>query len=162
MTKAGLSTFERFWLQVQKSDDCWNWVGAGGKYGNFHLAPGERIAAHVYAYTTAIGPVPDGKEVCHHCDNPRCVRPSHLFAGTRSDNMKDAFAKGRGNFQLYPELAQKHRREGRKLTWEEAATIRKLYQRGDYTQARLALQFNVSGGAISKVVRGITFATDVA
>ena len=54
------------------------------------------LGAHVYAWICSNGLVPAGMCVCHHCDNRRCIEPSHLFLGTVGDNMRDMRAKGRG------------------------------------------------------------------
>lgn len=90
---------ERFWKFVHKSpepDGCWEWIGSkdGKGYGHFWLRD-RHVKAHRFAYETFVGPIPDGNDLCHHCDNPKCIRPDHLFTGTRSDNILDAVAKGR-------------------------------------------------------------------
>lgn len=78
---------------------CWPWIGrrnAAG-YGVFDtFLDGDRMA-HRVAWVIEHGPILDGLFVCHSCDNPRCVRPSHLWLGTHSDNMRDMAAKGRGH-----------------------------------------------------------------
>lgn len=51
--------------------------------------------AHRFAWTQAHGPIPDGLDVCHRCDNRRCINVDHLYLGTRLDNMLDAKQKGR-------------------------------------------------------------------
>lgn len=86
---------ERFWNKVEKTESCWNWIASTDrKYGHF-LFQGKLIKAHRFSFMLENGEIPQGLDVCHHCDNPKCVRPSHLFLGTRSDNMRDMIAKGR-------------------------------------------------------------------
>lgn len=81
-----------FWSYVRKGDGCWEWTGARNTrgYGTYSAR-----LAHRVAYAEARGAIPDGMYVCHHCDNPPCVRPDHLFLGTPTDNVRDMIAKGR-------------------------------------------------------------------
>lgn len=77
--------------------ECWNWGGAAGPqgYGFIKRKDGTQLRAHRFAYELANGPIPPGMFVCHTCDNPSCVRPSHLFLGSHQDNMTDMAVKGR-------------------------------------------------------------------
>lgn len=87
----------RFWSKVRKSDECWIWIAGRyfpAGYGQFFL-DGRDMRAHRTSWTIVHGPIPDGLWVLHKCDNPPCVRPDHLFLGTRSDNMRDCVSKGR-------------------------------------------------------------------
>lgn len=80
-------------VNVHSGRSCWNWAGSrsGSGYGQFW--DGARsIPAHWFLLTKRPG---RGKEACHRCDNKLCVRPSHIFIGTRSDNMRDCVSKGR-------------------------------------------------------------------
>jgi hypothetical protein len=88
----------RFWAKVKKSEGCWEWTAAtnGRGYGQFYVGNGRRTSPHRYSWELYNRkPVPEGLYVCHHCDNPRCVKPHHLFLGTAQDNTDDMVAKGR-------------------------------------------------------------------
>lgn len=88
-------------------DDCWTWpksfMQANG-YGQFGIWDSRSckrkiVSAHKYSYMVFRGPVPDGMLVCHHCDNPKCFNPSHLFLGSTKDNHNDMVSKGRAAWQ---------------------------------------------------------------
>lgn len=87
---------KRFFDKIEKTDSCWNWVGAktSGGYGNIGIN-NKTVRAHRLSYELHNGPFDPKLFVCHKCDNPGCVNPEHLFLGNNSDNMKDCFIKGR-------------------------------------------------------------------
>lgn len=88
---------ERFWAKVARSDGCWLWLAAkdGCGYGHFYPESRKLMKAHRMAWELLKGSIPDCLCVLHHCDNPSCVNPDHLFLGTKKDNTQDAIAKGR-------------------------------------------------------------------
>jgi hypothetical protein len=93
---------DRFWEKVDKSGDCWLWTGHRGCKGyGAAWAEGRHQAAHRVSWELAFGAIPDGLHVLHHCDNPPCVNPDHLWLGTNSDNQRDCVAKGRANPLLF-------------------------------------------------------------
>ena len=97
-------------------DGCWIWQGAkrAKKYGHLRVQ-GKQPAAHRLSYRLLAGPVPDGMLVCHHCDTPLCVRPSHLFLGSPKDNSQDASEKGRINGQQKTHCPKGHPYSGDNL-----------------------------------------------
>jgi hypothetical protein len=143
---------ERFWSFVHKTEACWLWTGAKGEkgHGHFRLKKSKEIGAHVYSYQLAYGPVPPGLCVLHNCplkDNPSCVNPSHLFLGTKADNMYDRRNKGG-----YP---QGEDCPSAKLNNEKAARIRVLAATMSHTE--LAIMFRVTRPAISAVINRKTY-----
>ena len=102
---------ERFWMKVEKTESCWLWTAAINKtgYGDFYASRTKHVLAHRFSWVLHYGPVPDGLFVCHHCDNPRCVRPDHLWLGTTQENTADMLKKGRHRFGT----GQPHDHKGR-------------------------------------------------
>lgn len=78
-------------VQINAPDECWLWTGTRNNKGYGQFWNGKKnVLAHRYMVNA-----PDGMEACHHCDNPPCVNPRHIFIGTRADNMRDGYRKGR-------------------------------------------------------------------
>ena len=130
---------------------CWNWQGSKnqkrGAYGRFRV-DGKCWLAHRFSYFLFKGD-PEGKYVCHHCDNPSCVNPEHLFLGTQRDNMRDMTEKGRAD--------NAGERNGRtKLTQVDVDDMRWLSGMGVKT-SRLANEFDVSWLAAHRIVTNRTW-----
>lgn len=136
-----------FWKKVSGADNsekCWLWTGANSRgYGQIGVGGGKLAYAHRFSWQIHRGPVPSGMCVCHSCDNPLCVNPSHLFLGTHADNMRDMGAKGRA------------RCTRRKLSDGDVHRIVALRIRG-VSQKEIAAEYGVLPAAISKVVNGKT------
>lgn len=142
----------RFWRNVSKiPGGCWVWIACKTSgYGMFSLN-GKNVLAHRIAYEELVGPIPDGLFVCHHCDNPSCVNPDHLFTGTVQDNVFDMMKKGRG-------IKAKGEQHGMvKLSEDDVVEIRRRVAAGEYeNQTKLGKEFGVSNQLISRIAsRGI-------
>lgn len=93
------TTAERFWAKVDKSagaNACWPWTASRSPkgYGKFMLDGTPRVASRL-AWQLTFGPIEDGFYVLHHCDNPSCCNPAHLWLGTKAENNADMIRKGR-------------------------------------------------------------------
>jgi hypothetical protein len=109
----------RFWRKVDATGDgCWEWQGAsnGVGYGMIRFTRTLRVYAHRWIYEQLHGPIQSGHVIMHLCDNPRCVRPAHLRAGTQAENMQDMVRKGRAN--IVPRARKTHCVHGHAFTDE--------------------------------------------
>jgi hypothetical protein len=98
----------RFWAKVHKTGYCWLWTGGTARkgYGAFtvHTTGGNKtLVAHRFAWRVTKGRIPRNLFVLHKCDNPPCVRPSHLWLGTQLDNIHDCIKKNRHRAAVKPE-----------------------------------------------------------
>ena len=145
---------DRFWEKVQKADGCWVWTGTRHPSGHGNIGLGGRaarnIGAHRVSWMLHYGPIPAGLCVCHTCDNPPCVRPDHLFLGTRADNNDDMRTKGR-NVPIPVRRGEVHPRA--KLTDTQVAEIRERHLAGDTTLKEIGAQYGVSVQVIWYAVR---------
>jgi hypothetical protein len=154
----------RFWEKVQRGQpsECWEWTGSRSRDGYGRIRSGGRdgtLNAHRVAWELTHGPVDDGLQVCHKCDNPPCCNPSHLFVGSKSENAFDALRKGRlripvPNFVRTPGVAP-----GARLTVEQVLEIRAQWNAAGARATAIMLgtlaeQYGVSRTAIYYIVTG--------
>jgi hypothetical protein len=165
-----------FWSHVDKHGPvpdhrpelgaCWLWTGMRdrGRNGGYGYSwDGRRtIRAHIHAYALTHGPITGGLCVLHHCENRPCVRPAHLFLGTRKDNIHDMIAKGRdshpsgdlnGN-STHPERRPRGENNGRAvLTEAMVIDIHRRLALGE-TCAGISRSFGVAVSTIHDIKRG--------
>ncbi len=148
----------RLWSKAKRSETgCLDWQGRLDKdgYGKFMISLPRLIKnkqeqcamrAHRLAYELTHGPIPSGLLVLHSCDNPRCVEPSHLTAGTQLQNRRDAVARGR------VPAGEKHSQA--KLTEEQAREVIRLRQEGADVK-EIAAAFGIATVTVYQVGRNI-------
>jgi len=141
---------EPYWARVdiREQDDCWPWKGNvhSEGYGRCWIG-GKWVRAHRLAWRLSHGAIPEDMCICHHCDNPICCNPTHLFVGTRADNARDCLKKGR-----WP-VMRGVRNGSAKLSSEQVRQIRALYASGKCTQVELGKRFNVRPDHVGQIVR---------
>jgi hypothetical protein len=160
---------ELFWSHVDKTETCWLWTGRRGShgYGNFTFNDGTLKTAHRLAYELTYGSILPGLLICHHCDNPPCVRPDHLFLGTYADNTQDMMRKGRDgahthpekwkrgiehHTNLHPELVKRGEQNPfAKVTEDAVREIRYLRNVEKWPLKRLAAHFGIGISQVQKI-----------
>ena len=152
---------QRFFDRVEKTATCWNWVGGMSNkgYGRFWFQGNQIMAHHFLLLDTK----PNGAWVLHHCDNPSCVRPDHLFFGDAKANSQDMHRKGRGNplpgwkamfaARIY-DVGEKC--YAAKLTEKKVLWIRNQPKHFGY-MSKMARKFGVTHDAIRQVIQRKTW-----
>ncbi len=145
---------ERFWSKVAiaAEDECWVWTAYRKPtgYGQFTLRKGVFLTASRVSLALSGVVLKNGEVACHRCDNPPCVNPRHLFAGTQRDNTYDAVRKGRANRSR----GVSHR--SARLTEDDVRAIRAVPD-GYGVTAELARQYDVSHGTMRALRSGRTW-----
>lgn len=142
----------RFLPKVQRTSGCWIWKGARNNhgYGTLHVN-GRDFLAHRFSYTLFRSKIPQGLLVLHHCDNPSCVNPSHLFLGDAKENGLDCNRKGR-----------RHQARGEanhsKLKANAVREMRRRYAMGGASLRQLGREYGVSYGVVRNIIRRIKWA----
>ena len=135
---------------VRKDTGCWEWTAAlaGKGYGQIKLTGQRKQAyAHRVSYMIHKGDIPEGKEVLHACDNPKCVNPNHLSVGTQKDNLQDMKNKGR---HLFGE-----KNANCILTETKVRAIKQLLDNNELSQLEIGNLFGISQMEVSRIKRGL-------
>lgn len=127
----------RGWVVTESG--CWEALGSRYPFGYVAMTNGTLQGAHRVAYTAWIGPIPKGLQVNHHCDNPPCINPEHLYAGSKADNAKDR--------------ADRMRHPNHVLTTKDKSAIVKAYEEGLLTHSMLGEVYGVSRSRVGTVLR---------
>lgn len=146
-TKAGriksVNVLERIWSNCENFSDeeCWvlnhKSVSIAGHL-RIRRDDSRKIMIHRLAWEAHNAePIPEGMLLCHHCDNPACFNPHHLFLGTQKDNMRDKINKGRARYRC-------------KIDKEQRKKIRNSQE----TVKNLALKYNVTPTRIRQIQKG--------
>jgi len=132
-------------VDVKSKEDCWNWMAGsrGTGYGAFKFN-GLVVDAHRVSWILHNGEIPNGLFICHKCDNRSCVNPNHLFLGTHSDNIKDAYNKGRIKIPKGGHFKIGYIPVNSSITREEAKKIKEKIKTRTITLKKLAQELNIS------------------
>jgi len=124
----------RFWEKIEKTTACWRWLATKNNkgYGMLYAGKtnGSKDLAHRVSWVLHNGPIPEGTNVLHRCDNPECTNPEHLFIGTHGDNMRDKCAKGRAYPPSWAASQIERGKRQRRLTQEQADEAKRMLASG--------------------------------
>jgi len=147
---------ERFWEKVDKSGNCWVWMAGKNKAGyGVIYKDGQMRLAHRISWMFENGEIPKGFLIRHKCDNPSCIRPTHLVIGTHSDNMRDMAIRNRASRNGKYLIGEKNGFTD--LIASDVLEIRTKYANENCTQRELAKQFSVSQSTIGNIVHRRTW-----
>ena len=164
---------QRLLRNTKVDGECLLWTGARttNGYGQIKFR-GRLLHVNRASVMVHIGPIPEGMFACHHCDNPPCINPAHLYIGTASDNMQDKVRRGRCNMprgdkhyariaamsrppKVLPGKARGSRCWSAKITEADVSIIREcsrfLFQR------EIGEIFGLTQATVSKVILGATW-----
>lgn len=152
----GAPVEDRYWwytVKGEKVGDCWSWTGSTDDAGYGRLRIGTKlVGAHRLSWEIHNGPITGGLWVLHHCDNPPCTNPRHLYLGTRLDNVRDMHARNRA-FAFGP-----NENPQSKLTESDVRAIRASYTGVRGQKAEFARTYGVSKPTIAAVLERRTWA----
>lgn len=133
--------------EAQQGGECWPWPGSRNAKGyGTTKRNGENIASRA-VWVHLHGLIPAGMQVCHHCDNPPCVRPSHLFLGLPRDNTRDMLSKGR-------HVAPRSLDNGRaKLSDDDVEAIRAAGRAGE-SRASIGRRLGLHPSYVGRILGG--------
>jgi HNH endonuclease len=146
-----------FWGKIRISANCWEW-GMSRRingYGQLMVKAKDSKPqmAHRYAYELAIGPIPKELFVLHRCDNRLCVRPSHLYIGTKLENSRDAVMRGRLIGRKQGRRIWGEEKTNHKLSLADVALIREARKQGVPLKT-LVERFHVHNSTVSRIANG--------
>lgn len=159
----GRNTSELFWSRVIKTDTCWIWSRATDKQerARFKLE-GKRLSVYHLSYMLTYNlPLYTKLYLCHACDNPRCVNPTHLFEGNDKINAQDMMRKGRGRGQFTKDtptaFRKGHTPASRKISEEVARGIKMDLQ--TMRQCDIIRKYDLPRETVRGIARGISWAS---
>ena len=151
MTILNDKLINRFWskVDIRGPNECWEWKESRNRsgYGRYRVGT-ERIAASRYALKTKVGDFDDALQACHTCDNPPCCNPHHRYAGTASENQKDAYDRGHRMIRVPPSLGEEN--ANATLSEEDVKSIANLIV-GGMNNREIADIYGVTDSAISLI-----------
>jgi len=132
-------------VSPEPNSGCWLWAACTNKQGyGFLRVDGKNKYAHRLSYEFHCDEIEDGMLICHKCDNPSCVNPEHLFAGTRVENSQDMVKKGRGPVQ------DGEKNPSAKLTKDQVVEIKSAVG----SQRSIAEKYGITQSNVSLIKRG--------
>lgn len=150
--KTTIDVGKRYWekVNIKSEDECWEWKAKAtysSGYGCAHFDFGNGLklqGAHRISFYLTNGAIPHKLDILHSCDNKKCCNPKHLSAGTKNQNMKEAW--DRGLVSLRPPSVKSH-----KITAEQVREIRKRHSGGE-SRSRLAREFGYSKSGMDHII----------